>query len=54
MSNPINGRFIASPHGKKISIYDYLCFFGNMLRLFIKHGDGLMAGGDDDGVVKNI
>jgi hypothetical protein len=53
MSNPINGRFIASPHGKKISIYDYLCFFGNMLRLFIKHGHGPDAGeGCDD--VKNI
>ncbi|AMM94849.1 hypothetical protein UP17_22330 [Peribacillus simplex] len=37
MSNPINDRFIASPQGKKISIYVYLCFFGNMLRLFMKH-----------------
>jgi hypothetical protein len=53
MSNPINGRFIASPHGKKISIYDYLCFFGNMLRLIIKHGHGPDVGEECDDV-KNI
>ena len=54
MSNPINARFIASPHGKKISIYGYLCFFGNMLRLFIIHELGPETGNRCDYDVKNI